>query len=229
MGLSGSKTTNTNAPSAYSKPYIDAGAGALGSAFNQTQPLANSISGTIGSHLSGLAGTAFSPSAGITAATGYNSDVLGGHYLDGGNPYLSGMVNTTSNDVQSRINSTFGAAGRTGSDANQYALTKGLADSENGLRYGAYNDERSRMGQAAGMAPGLDASRFSGLGAYLTAAQGAVDIPQHAASAYAGGLGSLVGGYNTGTQTTSQGLGSILGQVAGAGLAGWASGGFKRI
>jgi hypothetical protein len=31
----------------------------------------------------------------------------------------------------------------------------------------------------------------------------------------------------TGTQTQSMGLGSILGGIAGAGLSGWASGGFK--
>jgi hypothetical protein len=227
MGVSKSKTKTTTGPSAYAKPYIDAAGGALGSAYAQTQPLASSISNTIGAQLPGLADKAFTPDPGVTAATGYNTDVLSGKYLGEGNPYLSGIANDTENDVRDRVAAQFSMAGRTGGGANQLALTKGLATTRNNLYGAQYDAERTRMAQAAALAPTLAQGQYTGLGAYLTAAQAATGIPQQAAGAYAGGLGSLFGGYGTQTGTQSQGLGSILGSVAGSGLAGWASGGFK--
>lgn len=214
MGLSKSKTKTTNDPSQFAKPYVTSGADALQGAYGQTSGLASSISQNLGSHLGQLSDDAFTPSAGVTAATDYNTGVLNGDYLSG-NQYLDGMVKTAGNDITDRISATFGAAGRTGSGANQYALTKGLGESENALRYGAYNDERTRMGQAASLAPSLDSARYNGLGAYLTAAQTAVGMPMDAASQYSNGLAGLLGKYQTGTQTSSPSLGAILAQIAG--------------
>ncbi|MFE8106911.1 hypothetical protein [Sphingomonas melonis] len=229
MGLSSSKTKQTNEPSAFAKPYISAGANALQSAYGQSQGVAQGISDTLAAQLPGLAQLAFNPSQGLTAATDYNTKVLNGGFLGAGNPYLQGQIDQTNAGVSAKVNGAFSSAGRTGSGANVNALGRALAANETGLRYTDYSNERQAMAQAAALAPSLDAARFSGLGAYLQAANGAVGIPLSAAGQYAGGLGSLLGQYNTQTGTTSQGLGSILGSVAGAGLAGWASGGFRGI
>lgn len=214
IGLSSSKTKQTNAPSAYAKPYITQGATALQGAYQQVQPLATSISNTLGAQLPSLADKAFTPSEGLTAATDYNTDVLGGKYLDAGNPYLQSQIDTTNADVRAQIAAAFSKAGRTGSGANVNALSRGLAANESNLRYTDYSNERQRMGQAASLAPSLDAAQYQGLGAYISAAQAAVGLPQNAASAYAGGVGGLLGGYNTSTTTQSPSLGLMLSQIA---------------
>lgn len=216
MGLSGSKTKQTNEPSAYSKPYISAGANALQNTYNQTAPLASSISQTLAGQLPGLADQAFTPSAGITAATDYNTSVLNGDFL-GSNPYLGKALADSSNDITDRVSAVFGKAGRTGSGANAYALGKGISSAQNSLLASEYDAERGRQSQAAALAPSLDASKYTGLGAYLTAAQGAVGIPQSTASGYAGGIGGLLGGYNTTTQASNPGLLGGLGSLVGLG------------
>ena len=227
MGLSKSKQTQTTGPSTYAKPFIDASGAALGGAYAQSQPIASQVSNALAGQLPGLAEDAFTPSAGITAATDYNTGVLGGRFLDAGNPYLAAQIAATNESVGNGVNARFGAAGRTGSGANTYALGKALSQNETGLRYADYGAERDRMASAAALAPTLDGAKYNGLGAYLTAAQAAVGIPQQAAGAYAGGVGSLVGGYNTSTGTSSIGLGQLLGTLGGSALSGWASGGFK--
>lgn len=229
MGLSSSKQKQTNGPSAFSQPYITQGAQALGSAFQSAQPTLTQAQTTLGAALPGLADRAFTAAPGVTAATGYNTDVLSGKYLDEGNPYLQGQIDTTNADVRARVAAAFTGAGRTGSGANVNALGRALAANETNLRYTDYANERSRMDAAAGRAPALEAAQYQGLGAYLQALSAATGLPLDAARAYSGGIGSLVGGYNTTTTTANQGLGSLLGGVAGAGLAGWASGGFKGI
>jgi hypothetical protein len=213
MGLSSSTTKTTNEPSAYAKPYISAGANALQGAYGQTAGLASGISQNIAGHLGDLSNKAFGTDPGLGAATGYNTDVLNGKYLGSGNPYLQGQIDQTDNNVTDRVNSAFGRAGRTGSGANSYTLGKALSENENNLRYADYSQERARQEQAVGMAPSLNASQYTGLGAYLQAGQSAVGLPQQAASSYAGGISGLLGGYNTGTQTSTPSLGAILAQI----------------
>lgn len=223
MGLSSSKTKQTTAPSTFSQPYITAGAGALGDAFNQAQGVASNVSADLAGRLPQLGEMAFSPSAGLTAATDYNTNML--TTGPASNPQLDAMIALTGDNVANRVNSTFGAAGRTGSGAQTYALGKALADSETGYRYNDYTTQVGLREAAANRAGALDAARYSGIAPYLAVAQGAVGIPQQTAGAYAQGLGALLGNYNTTTGTQNMGLGGLLG----AGLAGWASGGFKGV
>jgi hypothetical protein len=212
MGLSSSKQKATNDPSAFAKPFITDGANALQGAYGQTAGLASGISQNIAGQLPGLSDKAFGANPGIDAATGYNTDVLNGKYLDG-NPYLDSIVKTAGDGITDRVNSVFSKSGRTGSGANTYALGKSLSESEDALRYGAYNDERGRQGQAAALAPSLNSSQFAGLGAYLQAAQAAIGLPQGVASNYANGLGGLLGQYSTKTQTNSPSVLSGIGQA----------------
>lgn len=112
------------------------------------------------------------------------------------------------------MSALYSQAGRTGSGANQFALSKALAANERDLRYTDYSNERGRMSAATTNAPQLDAGQYSGLAAYLQAAQAAVGIPQGGASNYAGGLSGLLGQYNTVTGKETPSLMQMIGQAA---------------
>lgn len=199
-----SKQKTTTEPSAYAKGYITPAANALQSTYGSTQARANEFGDMLASRIPGLMDSAFNPSEANMAGMGYLGDVLGGKYLSQGNPYLDGIVDQTRSNTMDSVQSAFGKAGRTGSGANQMVLGKALADAEQGLRYGAYNDERGRMAQAAGLLPGLEASQYAGLSPLLAAMGASTGMPMDAARGYAGGIGNLVGGYTTTTQTSQK-------------------------
>ena len=94
-----------------------------------------------GDHLGG------SPSASFYA------DTLGGKYL-GANPYLDGIVKSSNDDATKAINARFAASGMGEGMSTAYAgaLGSALSGGENALRYQAYNDELSRMGQIGAQA-----------------------------------------------------------------------------
>jgi hypothetical protein len=77
----------------------------------------------------------------------FYKDTLSGKYLNG-NPYLDAMVRQSNDSATKAVNQRFGAAGMGAGMSTPYAdlLSRNLADSETKLRYGAYNDELSRMG-----------------------------------------------------------------------------------
>jgi hypothetical protein len=197
-----SKTTTTNEPSAFSKGYITPAANGLQDTYAQSQPQAMQASNDLYGQLPGLASKAFGTNPALGAAQGYATDVLGGKYLGAGNPYLNSMIDSTNRSVTDSVDSTFGRAGRTGSDQHVGALGRALADSQNGLRYTDYANERQAMQQTAGQAPGLESAQYSGIPAYLATQQSAAQTPYIGAGAYANGIGGLVGQYNTQTQTT---------------------------
>lgn len=157
----------------------------------------------------------------------YLNDVLAGKYLSEDNPYMQGMIDQTADDVGGRVNATFSAAGRTAGGANQQLLSKGLADAENSLRYTNYANERQAQQQAAGMMPSYRAGELAGLAPLLAAYQTSADLP-YSGIKYLNGIGGLWNGYGTQTSTQSGGPSPLLG-LLGAGLSGWASGGFKGI
>lgn len=91
----------------------------------------------------------------------------------------------------------------------------------------AYNSERDRMMQALGMTGNLTEAQYAGIAPYLNLGQFAAQTPFAGTGIYNQGVSGLTNGYGTTTGTQSQSFGSLLGGVAGAGLAGWASGGFS--
>jgi hypothetical protein len=107
----------------------------------------------------------------LRGAQGMVGDTAGGKYLSDGNPFGSAMAQRTTADVMPGLNATFAKAGRTGSDAHQYTLSRGLADAMAPANMQMYENERGRMMQAAGMAPQLaqadymDAQMLRGVGA----------------------------------------------------------------
>jgi hypothetical protein len=107
----------------------------------------------------------------LRGAQGMIGDTASGKYLSDGNPFGSAMAQRTTADVMPGLNATFAKAGRTGSDAHQYTLSRGLADAMAPANMQMYENERGRMMQAAGMAPQLaqadymDAQMLRGVGA----------------------------------------------------------------
>lgn len=91
---------------------------------------------------------------GLRSAQGYTNAVLGGAFLDG-NPYLDAALSRTNRDVTNNVNSQFSAAGRYGSGAHTDVLSRNLADSQNAARMADYNNQMSRMDQAAQTAGSL--------------------------------------------------------------------------
>lgn len=172
------------------------------------------LAGNIRGFLPGLGEKAFGDNAGLGAATGYATDVLGGKYLDEGNPYLQGMIDQTAGDVQDRVNAMFNKAGGALGTRHAGVVTKELANSENSLRYNNYANERNAMGQAAGLAPGLTAAEVARIAPYLAATETAANLP-FAGIGNLGLMGNLFGGYGTQTSTQPGGWGTgLLGAVS---------------
>lgn len=187
---------------------------------NQGQLDANA--GLVNSTLPGLASRVNNPHSLTTAAQGYASNVLGGQYLNG-NPHLDAIASQTRGNVSDQVNSVFSRAGRTAGDQHGQILTRELADAENRLRFGDYDSERNRMGQAAALTPGLVASEFAPVEAMLSAAQVGSEIPYLGARTLAQGTSQLQSPYSTSTQ--KQGLGSTLANLAGFGMMAFGGGG----
>ena len=106
-----------------------------------------------------IAGQAMGDQNLLGAAANNLTGTLNGDYLNG-NPYLDQMVNQTAGDVQGRLNAQAFNSGSFGIAGVAQAGAQGLANAENQLRYGAYNDERQRQMQGLGMAPGIAAAQY---------------------------------------------------------------------
>jgi hypothetical protein len=183
------------------------------------------IAGGIQSHLGQLGQSAFGDNPLLNAGNSYTQDVLGGKYLQD-NPYLQGMINQTDQSVSDQVNSLFSKAGASLGTQHAGVLSKSLADAENSLRYGNYAQERQNQQGALGAIPGLSSAQYAGVMPYLAASQAAGTLPY----AGLGALSPIIGlGSGAGTTTQSVGAGNLLGGILGAGLSGWASGGFKGI
>lgn len=91
-------------------------------------------------------------SAADSGERNYVNDVLGGKYLNAGNPYADRIASQLADDVQARVGSQFGAAGRSSSGAAARALAEQTGDTLANFRGGLYENERNRMGEAAGLA-----------------------------------------------------------------------------
>jgi hypothetical protein len=154
----------------------------------------------------------------MQSGMGYIDQVLGGKYLAGGNPYVNQMAQQAGQSAGNAVNSTFSLAGRTGGGNHVERLAEGVANAENGVRYQNYMNERGAQGQALNAIPGMVASQYAGVPAYLGAAQAAGTLP-YAGIQQLGQMGNLFGGYgtSTGSQTQPGGWGTqLLGAAASA-------------
>lgn len=81
------------------------------------------------------------------ASDPFYKDTLAGKYLNA-NPYLDAIVRQADDTATKAVNRRFASTGMGSGLSTAYAdvLSRNLTDSENRLRYGAYNDELARMG-----------------------------------------------------------------------------------
>lgn len=92
---------------------------------------------------------------GINNSIGQTSNIAGGAYLNGGNPYFQANLDKTLNDTASGINASLGGSGRLGSNLQVQSLAEGLGNVSNTARSQNYENEYSRMMQAQQALPGL--------------------------------------------------------------------------
>ncbi len=135
-------------------------------------------------------------------AYNYASDVLGGKYLSG-NPYLETIIGQS----RAGTNANFSGAGRYNSGAH----AGWLMDSELGLRYKDYDQERLRMNAMVGLAPTASMLRYQPLRYQYEAEQ----IPWQRLRNYAGAINDFSG---TGGSQTTPIYNNTGSQIAGLGL-----------
>jgi hypothetical protein len=100
------------------------------------------------------------------ANKGMLSDTLSGKYLDPeSNPYLKATFDKAAGQVTSKVNSTFGGAGRYGSGINQQILGRELGSTANDIYGKNFEQERQRQMAASALAPQAANQDYTDLGA----------------------------------------------------------------
>lgn len=182
---------------AWAQPYAKAGASQIANTYQQ-------YAGSTEDATAGLSGlsdrisenyAAGQPAA--DAGRDYYADAIAGRYLNN-NPHINQMVGQMREGTTDAVTSRMALGGRYGSGVHQGVLARELSNSENQLRFNAYNQERGLQHQAAAGAQGAQAANAQlGLGGYAAQAS----APYAGMSAYGGALGNLFSG-GTQQQTT---------------------------
>lgn len=210
----GKSSKQTNDPSAFAKPYISGAANAVQGAYEANQPNIQNISSLLQNNMGQVADSTLN-NPNLAAANSYNNDVLSGQYLNS-NPYLNDLINQTDSSVANKVNASIGTRGGAGGSAQTQLLSRELANNETSLRASQYNTERGNQQQAATTAGNLSNANDNNIQTLMSYLTGQATIPQSGADSYANSIGSLLGKYNTQTNTPSvassisQGVGTAL-------------------
>lgn len=210
MSLSGGSKSKTGSAQDWAKPIATSAANTATSIFNANQPQLNQITQQVQGLLPGLQTKYNNGNPALNSAQGYAKAVLGGKYLNQGNPYLQNMINATNRSVTNQVGAAYGSRGSFGGTAWQQGLAGQLAEAQNALRYGDYSQERQNQQQAMSAAPQMAAADYLGIQPLLQTAQTAAALPYTGLEAYTGALGTLMNGSVT---KQSGGIGGILGGV----------------
>jgi len=230
----GTSTTVQKAdPWAESQPYLKDVMSKAQSVYGQSQgnqyfpgstvvPFSNETNQALGS----ISTRARQGSPLIGAAQGELQKTISGGYLD---PTKNPAYATMADDVTNRVQSQFGAAGRTGSGANAGALARGITEGGAGL----YDQERQRQMQAQLFAPTManqdyyDASMLANVGQqketlssnYITDAMNRYNFNQNLPWDNLNKYTAVVNGYGGlgGTNTVTQPMGSSNSAASGFG------------
>ncbi len=225
MGVSGSKTKSTSKPVYGSQ--IEGAASNISNAYSAQAPKITGITDNLSTLVPGLIEKYTQGDPNVTAASGYNADVLSGKYLNS-NPYLEGIVQQAGNDARNQTAAALGPRGLTGGSSFADIISRNVANASQTLRYNDFNTQLSRMDQAAAQAPSLSAAQYQALAPVFDILN-AQSAPVQAASGAGAGIGGLLGQYTNTTQKSSPSLGAIIAQMAGNAASGWAAGGFKGV
>jgi len=221
MGLFSSGSSKSGSAQKWAKPFAKAAAGTVQSVVDANagglQNLTNQVQGLV----PGLISKFNEGNAGVDAAGGYITDVLGGKYLNG-NPHLDAMIKQMQGNVTDQVGAAYGSRGSFGGTAWTEALGSKLAEAELGLRYGNYSDEMNRMAGAAGLAPSIAQGEYAGIQEILGSAGLGAEMPYAGINALSGGLSALF----SGGKQKGPGIGGSLLGAGLQGLASYGSGGF---
>lgn len=212
-----SKTVQDNQPWQPAQPYILKNLQQQAQTYDAQQP---DLAHYAGMQRDTYGRVAPGAEQGIMGAQGLVNSNLSGANL-GGNPYLDAIMGKTRQGVADTVNDQFGTAGRFGSGMHAGILAREVAGAENQMRYQNYGAERGYQQDAIGQSQAL-------MGGSQSLLNNAAELPWMGVQAANGAVRQASSGYGTQTTTQSQGLGGMLAGIAGAGLSGWASGGFKR-
>ena len=105
----------------------------------------------------------------LTGAQGYAGDVIGGKYLDQGNPHLAQAMAAARDDIGREVGGAFSTGGMAGSPMHQQFLTEAWSKATAPLLFQNYENERQNQQQMAGLSPELANSDFVGLNQALGA------------------------------------------------------------
>lgn len=212
------KTVQKNEPWAPAQPYILENLRQQQNVFNSSQPdlmnYARMQRDTYGRLAPGA-------EAGIRGAQTLVNRNLSGANLNG-NPYLDAIIDQRTEDVAGGVSDQFGSSGRFGSAMHAAILAREMAKANDQLRYQNYSQERAYQQDAIGQAQQL-------MGGSQSLLNNAAELPWIGVQAANGAVRQASGGYGTSTTTQSGGLGQMLGGIVGAGLSGWAGGGFRGV
>jgi len=213
MGLSGSKSTSKTTP-IYGKEVTGA-ASDISNTLHTQLPKITGVTDQLSGLVPGLLDDFKNGDPSVDAARGFNSDVLGGKYLNA-NPYLDQVIEATGNDVRNQTAGALGVHGNYGdSSALADIVSRNVANAAGNLRYQNYNNGLMLMGQQAGLSPTLAASKYLPIDQMTNIAQ-AQQIPVQAATGAGAGIGGLLGQYTNTKTKSSPGIGQMLMNAAAA-------------
>jgi hypothetical protein len=162
MSGSSGGASQTQGPPKWQLPYIKEGmAGAQGLYQSGGTPVVP-FSQETNTALTNTAARAQGGSPLVGAAQNLAQNTINGNFL-GSNPYLDQTFNRAALQTQNQLASQFAGAGRN-VDASEGLRSQQLNDLATGIYGGAYDSERNRMQQAAGMATGLANQDYVDLG-----------------------------------------------------------------
>lgn len=220
MGMSTNKTKTTPA---YPKEMTGA-ATDISNSLHTQNPKATAITDALGGLSPSLLDRYNKGDPNVNAASRFNTDVLGGKFLNS-NPYLDQNINSTNNDVRNQTQAAMGVHGNWGnSSAMADIVSRNIANNDGKMRMDNYNTGLGMMGQQSALAGEIANARYQPIEQMNNIAQ-AQSMPIQNATGAGSGIGGLLGQYTNTTQ--KQGAGGLLAGMLGAGLSGWASGGFK--
>ena len=209
----GKSSSSTNKPWDKAQPYMLGGADTLNSVYNENAGKIQGATDQVTGLMPEVLDRYKAGNKALTGATDYNADVLGGKYLDKGNPYLQEMIDQTGGDVRNQVQAAMGTQGLRGGSDYYKMIADRVGRAGLNMRYQDYANERGLMGQASGQAPGLVAGDNERLAPVMSLLN-AYNMPAEAAGDYAGSLGGLLGGYQTQSRRpsaaeTAGGIGSL--------------------
>lgn len=199
---------------------IEGAANTLNSTYQANAPKVQGIADTLTGLVPGMAAKYQAGNPALNAAQGYVTSTLAG---DGTNPNLDAWIGQQQDSTSNALGAKLAKMGLNPAGSTYQGLqSRELGKVALGARMDDWNNGQARRAQAAGMAPGISAAETASVAPMLATAQLGTGLPMDAAMQYAQGTGGLLGQY-----TNTRQSGGLLGSLLGAGLSGWATGGFK--